>query len=164
MLESWCWPAAATTSCDHELDCQPLLNGGALTPRYLRTQWDEKAAREFGPWRIAPGDASAAQTEPAVGLTPPAFEASVTETPVLPAVSADVVETAEARLSEEALNLLREEAYQRGLHAGREEMQQAQESEQQRARNFCATWASNCAVCSRIPSVCTSPSSVWPYM
>lgn len=114
----------------------PLLNGGALTPRYLRTQWDEKAAREFGPWRIAPGDASAAQTEPAVGLTPPAFEASVTETPVLPAVSADVVETAEARLSEEALNLLREEAYQRGLHAGREEMQQAQESEQQRAREL----------------------------
>ena len=114
----------------------PLLNGGAHTPRYLRTQWDEKAAREFGPWRIAPADASAAQTEPSPSTAAPEPMAAAVEPPPQPALSADLVETAEARLSEEALNLLREEAFQRGLQAGREDMQRAQESEQQKAREL----------------------------
>ena len=49
----------------------PLLNGSSRsnTPRYLRTHWDERTAREFGPWRIAERQEPAApQMEPALAL------------------------------------------------------------------------------------------------
>jgi flagellar biosynthesis/type III secretory pathway protein FliH len=114
----------------------PLLNGGAHTPRYLRTQWDEKSAREFGPWRIASSDASAQQSEPIAAPTLPVVEAPMTEAAPLPSLSADVLETAQSRLSEEALGLLREESFQRGLQAGREELRLAHETEQQRSREL----------------------------
>jgi len=119
----------------------PLLNGSSRsnTPRYLRTHWDERTAREFGPWRIAERQEPAApQMEPALAL--PVAEAELVpalpEPAQPPAVSADIVETVQARLSEDALNALREEAFARGLQAGREEALQAQAQEQLHQREL----------------------------
>lgn len=119
----------------------PLLNGSSRsnTPRYLRTHWDERTAREFGPWRIAERQEPAApQMEPALAL--PVAEAELVpalpEPAQPPVVSADIVETVQARLSEDALNALREEAFARGLQAGREEAMQAQAQEQLHQREL----------------------------
>lgn len=119
----------------------PLLNGSSRsnTPRYLRTQWDERTAREFGPWRIAERHEPAApQMEPALALPMEDSEATAALPDLAPppAMSADIVETVQARLSEDALNALREEAYARGLQAGREEALQAQAHEQQHQREL----------------------------
>jgi len=56
----------------------PLLNGGNNAPRYLRTQWDEKRAQDFGPWRL--GEA----VDPTDGMTSVAklSEAKDTESPI----------------------------------------------------------------------------------
>jgi len=117
----------------------PLLSGTSRTPRYLRTQWDENRASDFGPWRITDRqEPAAAQMEPAsaLPLEAPELPSVAAEPAHPPAVSADIVETAQARLSEEALNTLREEAYQRGLQAGRQEALEAQENEQQHQREL----------------------------
>lgn len=118
----------------------PLLNGSSRsTPRYLRTQWDEATAREFGPWRIAErSEPAAAQTEPAMALpmAEPDEVLALPDPAQPPAVSADIVETVQARLSEDALNALREEAFARGMQAGREEALQAQALEQQHQREL----------------------------
>ena len=56
----------------------PLLNGGNHAPRYLRTQWDEKRAQDFGPWRLGKA------VDPTDGMTSVAHlsETKDTESPI----------------------------------------------------------------------------------
>lgn len=121
----------------------PLLSGKghkASTPRYLRTQWDESSAKAFGPWRISEGaDPTDAQTarallDPAQETHAPDQNEAVAHELVEPSPTAEIAETVEAKLSEAALNTLREEAYQRGLQAGLEQAQQQTEEERHRER------------------------------
>jgi len=121
----------------------PLLSSKghkASTPRYLRTQWDESTAKAFGPWRISEGaDPTDAQTARAMTGSaqedPAAVDPDAIALPLVePSPTAEIAETVEAKLSEAALNTLREEAYQRGLQAGLEQAQQQIEEERHRER------------------------------
>lgn len=121
----------------------PLLSSKghkASTPRYLRTQWDESTAKAFGPWRISEGaDPTDAQTARPMSANDHEANATaqteaMTDPLVEPSPTAEIAETVEARLSEAALNTLREEAYQRGLQAGLEQARQQIEEERHRER------------------------------
>ena len=101
----------------------PLLTAKGQAPSYARTQWDEKSAHKFGPWRIAdkPDPALNQSTGmPMAGKLPSEEANAPQEVEALsePHPMAGIVETVESQLSESALNALREEAYQRGLEAG----------------------------------------------
>lgn len=115
-----------------------MLNAKARAPGYMRTQWDEKSAHSFGPWRLGgKPDPTLNQTtaEPAQALTPatlPADEVALEA----PHPMAEIVETVEAQLSETALNALREEAYQRGLEAGMAQAREQVQDERQHEREL----------------------------
>ena len=101
------------------------LQARAQAPRFVRTHWDERAARAFGPWRVADAiEPTEGQTRPApvlpaasgaalgtqalaapTGLTDPGLEAVQVEP--LPAVDAA------------QLQALHDAAYQQGLADGR---------------------------------------------
>lgn len=120
----------------------PLLNGRSKSsaPRYLRTQWDESSAKAFGPWRISDGadptDAQTARPMSSALQEPhaPAVADAIAQPLVEPSPTAEIAETVEAKLSEAALNTLREEAYQRGLQAGLEQAEQQMQEERHRER------------------------------
>jgi len=123
----------------------PLLNGGAHAPRYLRTQWDEKQARDFGPWRLgrAPdptdGLTSLPQTQHA-GNVGPDDDINDESSQVLPdhtlaeqapATTSDapmqqpaarqpatVVQAVHAQLNEEQIRVIRQQGYVQGLKDG----------------------------------------------
>jgi flagellar biosynthesis/type III secretory pathway protein FliH len=44
-------PSAAQAEFKAEWTTDPLLSNQKQVPRFLRTQWDEKSAKPFGPWR-----------------------------------------------------------------------------------------------------------------
>ena len=102
----------------------PLLTAKAKAPGYARTQWDEKSAHSFGPWRIADkpdptlNQSMAAPMASSEAVPDTHLPAQLEAPSEAPHPMAGIVETVEARLSETALNALREEAYQRGLDAG----------------------------------------------
>lgn len=120
----------------------PLLNGRSKSsaPRYLRTQWDESSAKAFGPWRISDGvdptDAQTSRPLTSAAQEPhtPAGADAIAQPLVEPSPTAEIAETVEAKLSEAALNTLREEAYQRGLQAGLEQAEQQMQEERHRER------------------------------
>lgn len=119
-------------------NADPLLTAKGQAPSYARTQWDEKTAHSFGPWRIADkSDPIKNQTTPAplAGLTTPEPMASDVEAEVdsdEPSPMNDIIETVQAQLSETALNALRDEAYQRGLDAGMEQAKAQWDEERQK--------------------------------
>jgi hypothetical protein len=41
----------STSQSQAEWTTDPLLSSQKKVPRFLRTQWDEKSAKPFGPWR-----------------------------------------------------------------------------------------------------------------
>ena len=119
----------------------PLLSTKAQAPGYLRTQWDEKSVHNFGPWRLSDRpDPAHNQTAVAHSVSEmlPEAETLPSGAPALepPAPSADIVETVEARLSESALQALRDEAYQRGLSAGVAQAQAQLNDERQHEREL----------------------------
>lgn len=135
------------TSSDHaspapSWHADPLLTGKGKVPAYARTQWDEKSAHSFGPWRMA------GKPDPALNQTTAAPITSPSETlATQPALDGDVagqaphpmgeiVETVQAQLSETALNALREEAFQQGLVAGLSQAKAALEQERQHEREL----------------------------
>jgi len=111
-------------------NADPLLNAKIHSPSYTRKQWDEKSVHDFGPWRLGrKPEPTLNQSAPFVPVIAP-NESQKDRSQATDAVSdephpmGEILETAEAQLSETVLNALREEAYQRGLAAG---MAQAQE-------------------------------------
>lgn len=124
----------------------PLLNAKSRAPSYLRTQWDEKSAHSFGPWRLGDKvDPALNQTTTAPIHTPlnddaPDSQGTAELALQEPRPMAEIVETVESRLSESALNALREEAYQQGLDAGlaqaREQMQEERQHERELLRHL----------------------------
>lgn len=120
----------------------PLLNAKGKAPVYQRTQWDEKSAHSFGPWRLgdkvdptlnqttaSPLDADANRTW-ADGQPPQEPPATA------PNPMAEIVETVESKLSESALNALREESYQKGLDAGMAQAKAQLQEERQHEREL----------------------------
>lgn len=114
----------------------PLLNSKAQAPRFLRTQWDEASARSFGPWRVAE------KTEPTEGLTADValLDTSGLELPAQTRLS----ESEESATStqpaspwtEDALEKLRDEAYQRGLQEGQAQVKSEYEAERATEREL----------------------------
>lgn len=115
-----------------------LLNGKSQAPSFLRTQWDEAKVRSFGPWRVAD------RTEPTDALTLPAplsvdaveddnfaLRQDEAEAQSLPAM-----EPEEARVSEAALAILLEEAYQRGLQEGQAQLHAELDAERTKEREL----------------------------
>lgn len=119
-------------------NADPLLKAGASAPRYLQTLWNEKSARTFGPWRVADkADPTDNQTVHH-GYTPysePSEDASTGPQDEPPPMT-EVIETVESRLSESALNVLREEAYQKGVAAGMEQARNELAVERQQEREL----------------------------
>ena len=112
-------------------------HAGAQPPRFVRTHWDERSARAFGPWRVA--DAS----EPTDSLTRPspvlpAPHPSATHHPAagnaLPAPDSDTqadaaqVESLPA-IDAAQLQALHDAAYQQGLSDGRTQAREALRAE-----------------------------------
>lgn len=120
----------------------PLLTAKGQTPAYVRTQWDEKSAHSFGPWRIADKtEPTLNQTTaaPLVGTSAAADMAPAPHAEVAleePRPMTDIVETVQAQLSETALNALQDEAYQRGLAAGVAQAQAELSQERQHEREL----------------------------
>ena len=119
----------------------PLLNAKAKTSSYNRKEWDEKSVQDFGPWRMGQkAEPTLNQTThfvPAIGHheethAQPTLEHGLVE----PNPMSDIVETAQAQLSEAALNALREEAYQRGLEAGLAQAKEELSAERQQEREL----------------------------
>ena len=126
------------------------LQGKAQPPRFVRTHWDERAARPFGPWRVAdaleptdsltrhtpvlPAAQSPAGPAQALPSLPQGPDADDTQVVSLPAVDAA------------QLQALHDAAYQQGLADGRAqaraelraeleaELQARQDAEQQAER------------------------------
>ena len=123
-------------------NADPLLTAKGQAPSYSRTQWDEKSAHSFGPWRIAD------KSDPIKNQTTPAPLADLSTPEPLdhdvqgeadsdePALMNDIVETVQAQMSESALNALRAEAYQRGLDAGMEQAKAQLEEDRQQEREL----------------------------
>lgn len=127
-------PAATWTS-------DPLLNAKSNSPSYTRKQWDEKSVQNFGPWRMGQkAEPTLNQTTPIVPVighneqadAQQALEHGMAE----PDPMTDIVETAQAQLSEAALSALREEAYQRGLEAGLAQAREELNAERQHEREL----------------------------
>jgi flagellar biosynthesis/type III secretory pathway protein FliH len=122
-------------------NADPLLTGKSQAPNYLRTQWDEKSTHSFGPWRIKDkADPNVNQTtalpmasKALAEDADPALHAQVLSEP---SPMADILETAQAQLSETALNALREEAYRQGLVAGLHQAQSQMNEERHQEREL----------------------------
>lgn len=119
----------------------PLLSGKGKAANYQRTQWDEKSAHSFGPWRLGDKvDPTQNQTTPLplAHDDPASTESGLTsQAPMAePDPMAEIVETVEAKLSESALNALREEAYQKGLEAGMAQAKAQLQEERQHEREL----------------------------
>lgn len=119
----------------------PLLMPKGKAPSYVRTHWDEKAARSFGPWRIAD------KADPALNQTTASLltaHDSSEESGMVPVTDQndqrqplhDIVETVQAQLSETALNALREEAFLKGIEAGMAKAKAELEQERQHEREL----------------------------
>ena len=141
MLANWCWLAVEMTLSDLQKSSggwssDPLLNGKAQVPSFLRTHWDETRVRSFGPWRVTD------RTDPTDGLTAPPPLANGAEdvevlTPDLSELPHDAeVEVEDARVSEAALAALREEAYQQGLQAGQTQVHAELDAERAKEREL----------------------------
>ncbi len=123
-------------------NADPLLTAKGQAPSYSRTQWDEKSAHNFGPWRIAGKlDPVQNQTTLAPFSGTSAQETMASDLPSdagngEPPVMTDIIETVQAQLSETALNALREEAYQRGLEAGMAQAKTELNQERQHEREL----------------------------
>ena len=114
----------------------PLLNTSQQTPRFLRTQWDEAAARQFGPWRVAP------KPDPADGLmtdTPDQAEVAIPNDPSAqedPGPIPEVAPESASPWSESALAQLRDEAFQKGLREGQTQLRAEYEAERKKEREL----------------------------
>lgn len=110
----------------------PLLNTTQQTPRFLRTQWDEASARQFGPWRVAP------KVDPVDGLmTDTSDQAADASSPgplgpedlaILPEVAPENA----SPWSESALAQLRDESFQLGFNEGQAQLRAEYEVERQK--------------------------------
>lgn len=127
-------------------NADPLLTAKGKSSGYSRTQWDEKAAHSFGPWRLA-GKPDPAQNQTTAAPIPTAGEPEDTAAAhhadlhtEEPHPMGEIVETVQAQLSESALNALREEAFQRGVAAGvaqaRDELSQERHHERELFRHL----------------------------
>jgi flagellar biosynthesis/type III secretory pathway protein FliH len=114
----------------------PLLNTSQQTPRFLRTQWDEASARQFGPWRVAP------KPDPADGLmtdTPDQAEVAIPTDPSAqeePSPTPEVAPESASPWSESALAQLRDEAFQKGLREGQTQLRAEYEAERKKEREL----------------------------
>lgn len=114
----------------------PLLNTSPQTPRFLRTQWDEASARQFGPWRVAP------KPDPADGLmtdTPDQAEVAIPTDPSAqeePGPIPEVAPESASPWSESALAQLRDEAFQKGLREGQTQLRAEYEAERKKEREL----------------------------
>jgi flagellar biosynthesis/type III secretory pathway protein FliH len=114
----------------------PLLSSKAQSPRFLRTQWDEASARSFGPWRVAE------KTEPTEGQTADLalLDTSGLELPTQTPLSEfeEPVTTTEppSQWTEDALEKLREDAYQHGLQEGQAQVRSEYEAERTKEREL----------------------------
>ena len=116
----------------------PLLNGKAEAPRFLRTQWDEASARSFGPWRVAD------KAEPTEGLMSEAAALAATQLLSDAHTAAEAEETtaptavaeSESPWTEAALAQLRDEAYERGLLEGQALVRHEFENERHKEREL----------------------------
>lgn len=119
----------------------PLLNAKSNSPSYTRKQWDEKSVQNFGPWRMGQkAEPTLNQTtpiEPVIGHNEQADAQQALEHGMAePDPMTDIVETAQAQLSEAALGALREEAYQRGLETGLAQAREELNAERQHEREL----------------------------
>ena len=142
MRVSWSWLAAEMVLSDLKPQAapwspDPLLNGKSQASSFLRTQWDEAKVRSFGPWRVAD------RTEPTDALTMPAplnVGEAIDENPTLqdatdpPALSAP--ETENAPISDAALGVLLDEAFQRGMREGQAQLNAELEAERTKEREL----------------------------
>ncbi len=114
----------------------PLLNTSQQTPRFLRTQWDEASARQFGPWRVAP------KPDPADGLmtdTPDQADIAIPTAPSAqedPGPTPEVAPESASPWSESALAQLRDEAFQKGLREGQTQLRAEYEAERKKEREL----------------------------
>lgn len=114
----------------------PLLNTSQQTPRFLRTQWDEASARQFGPWRVAP------KPDPADGLmtdTPDQAEVAIPTDPSAqeePSPTPEVAPESASPWSESALAQMRDEAFQKGLREGQTQLRAEYEAERKKEREL----------------------------
>ena len=114
----------------------PLLNTSQQTPRFLRTQWDEASARQFGPWRVAP------KADPADGLmtdTPEQAAEATSPAPLAPedlALMPEIAPESASPWSESALAQLRDESFQLGLSEGQALLRAELEAERQKEREL----------------------------
>lgn len=115
----------------------PLLSGRAQVPQFLRTQWDEAHARQFGPWRVA------AALDPASGQSVGAFtpQAPSTDPEPVPAPlptsepTEDAMTTepsAGSAWSDQAIAALKEDAWAQGLAQGLQQARQEHEAARQK--------------------------------
>jgi flagellar biosynthesis/type III secretory pathway protein FliH len=113
-----------------------LLNGKNQTPQFLRTDWDEAKARSFGPWRVAD------RSEPTDALTAaPAMPSPIEGVEVLaehdlPSVEDIASQVEDTRVSESALAMMREEAFQQGLQQGLTQAHAELEAERSKEREL----------------------------
>jgi flagellar biosynthesis/type III secretory pathway protein FliH len=112
-----------------------LLNSTEQTPRFLRTQWDEASARSFGPWRVAD------KAEPTEGLISEAMPSMASNSEVEDGTtdSGEVPEQPtelQSPWTEAALDQLRDEAYQRGLLEGQDQVRAEFEAERSKEREL----------------------------
>ena len=114
----------------------PLLNTSQQTPHFLRTQWDEASARQFGPWRVAP------KPDPADGLmsdTPDQADIAIPTAPSAqedPGPTPEVAPESASPWSESALAQLRDEAFQKGLREGQTQLRAEYEAERKKEREL----------------------------
>ena len=155
-------PAATWTS-------DPLLNAKSNSPSYTRKQWDEKSVQNFGPWRMGQkAEPTLNQTTPIVPVighneqadAQQALEHGMAE----PDPMTDIVETAQAQLSEAALSALREEAYQRGLEAGLAQAREELNAERQHERELFRHLTIELRSLNQDPQRFFSPSNVCPCL
>jgi flagellar biosynthesis/type III secretory pathway protein FliH len=142
MRASWCWLEAAMALFDGATgktaswSTDPLLNTSQQTPRFLRTQWDEASARQFGPWRVAP------KPDPADGLmtdTPDQAEVAIPTDPSAqeePSPTPEVAPESASPWSESALAQMRDEAFQKGLREGQTQLRAEYEAERKKEREL----------------------------
>lgn len=117
----------------------PLLSGrSSQTPHFLRTQWDEATARNFGPWRVSdPVDPTHSQTvtallaepEDAIALSAPEPQTDATELTVLP-------DEAQNSWSDAAIAALREQAHEQGVQEGLRQAREAWEAERHKDKEL----------------------------
>jgi flagellar biosynthesis/type III secretory pathway protein FliH len=99
----------------------PLLGKPGDAPRFLRTQWDEAKAQNFGPWRMSdPVDPSAASTEPVAEFKPEVLPVEP-DSLASPDESSPVENQAIALKDSNSIDLesLEKQAFQNGLQEGR---------------------------------------------